>query len=57
MDRRERSDLLERLVAFRRLYRMRTDYDSKPILNVAAAVDYVERLMAATPIPPAGQAA
>ena len=47
MDRRERSDLLERLVAFRRVYQSRSDLDSRPILTVAAALAYGERLMRA----------
>lgn len=45
MDRRERSALLERLVVYRRVYHLRSDYDSKPVLTVAAAVAYGEQLM------------
>ena len=48
MDRRERSDLLERLVALRRLYHLRSDWDSRPILTVAAAVGYGELLLRST---------
>jgi hypothetical protein len=45
MDRRERSNLLERLVVYRRVYHLRSDDDSKPILTVEAAVAYGEQLM------------
>lgn len=48
MDRRERSDLLERLLALRRLYHLRSDWDSRPILTVAAAVGYGELLLRST---------
>jgi hypothetical protein len=44
MDRQERTALLERLVAYRRVYHLRSDYDSKPVLTVAAAVAYGEQL-------------
>ena len=44
MDRQERRDLLERLVVYRRVYHLRSDYDSKPVLTVAAAVAYGEQL-------------
>ena len=47
MDRRERSDLLERLVAYRRAYHLRSDYDAKPLLSVRAAIALGERLMRA----------
>ena len=48
MDRRERSDLLERLVALRRVYHLRSDWDTRPILSVAAAVGYGELLLRST---------
>jgi hypothetical protein len=48
MDRRERSDLLERFVAYRRVYHLRSDDDSKPVLTVEAAVAYGEQLMHAS---------
>lgn len=47
MDRRERSDLLERLVTYRRAYHLRSDYDAKPLLSVRAAIAHGERLMRA----------
>lgn len=48
MDRRERSDMLEQLVAYRHVYHLRSDFDAKPVLSVAAAVSYGELLMRAT---------
>jgi hypothetical protein len=47
MDRRERSDLLERLVAYRRVYHLRSDYDTRSLLSVRAAVSHGERMMRA----------
>jgi hypothetical protein len=47
MDRRERSDLLERLVVYRRVYHLRSDYDAQPILTVAAAMAHATTLLAA----------
>lgn len=52
MDRRERNALLERLVAYRRVYHLRSDYDSKPVITVAAAVAYGERLARSAVWPP-----
>jgi hypothetical protein len=43
MDRKERNDLLERLVIYRRAYALRGRYDSEPILTVEAAIAYAER--------------
>ena len=43
MDRRERNDLLERLVSYRRAYALRGRYDSEPVLTVEAAIAYAER--------------
>jgi hypothetical protein len=57
MDRQERTALLERLVVYRRVYHLRSDYDSKPVLTVAAAVTYGEQLMRiARTVPPAPRA-
>ena len=47
MHRRERSDLLERLVVLRRVYHLRSDYDTRPLLSVRAAIAHGERLMRA----------
>ena len=47
MDRRERSELLDRLVAYRRVYHLRSDYDTKPLMSVRAAVIRGERAMRA----------
>lgn len=47
MDRRERTELLERLVAYRRVYHLRSDYDAKPLLSVRAAMSHGERIMRA----------
>ena len=44
MDRQERSDLLERLVVYRRVYHLRSDYDTQPILTVAAAMAWATTL-------------
>ncbi|MEA2651585.1 MAG: hypothetical protein QOI85_1306 [Chloroflexota bacterium] len=43
MDRRERNDLLERLVIYRRAYALRSQYDSDSVLSVKAAIAYAER--------------
>jgi len=43
MDRRERTDLLERLMAYRRAYALRSRYDSAPVLTVDAAIAYGEQ--------------
>ena len=43
MDRRERNDLLERLIVYRRAYALRSRYDSAAVLSVDAAVAYGER--------------
>jgi len=43
MDRRERNDLLERLVIYRRAYALRSRYDSEPVLTIEAAIAYGER--------------
>ena len=43
MDRKERNDLLERLVIYRRAYALRGRYDSEPVLTVEAAIAYAER--------------
>jgi len=43
MDRRERNDLLERLVIYRRAYALRSSYDSEPCLTIDAAIAYGER--------------
>jgi hypothetical protein len=48
MDRRERSDLLERLVVYRRVYHLRSDYDARPLLSVRAAMAHGERMMRAS---------
>lgn len=45
MDRRERTDFLERLVIYRRAYALRSRYDSEPVLTVKAAVAHGERTM------------
>ena len=45
MDRRERNDLLERLVIYRRDYALRSQYDSEPVLSVRAAIAKAERTM------------
>jgi len=42
MDRRERTDLLERLMAYRRAYVLRSRYDSAAVLTVEAAIAYGE---------------
>ena len=47
MNRRQRSDLLERLVAYRRVYHLRSDYDAKPLLSVRVAMSEAERVMRA----------
>lgn len=47
MDRRERRDLFERLLALRAMYRLRSDYDARSEVAVDAAVDWGERLMRA----------
>ena len=47
MDRRERSDLLERLVVYRRVYHLRSDYDAKPLMPVRAAIAHGQRVMRA----------
>ena len=49
MDRRERSDLLECLVIYRRIYHLRSDYDAQPILTVAAAIAHATTLLGALP--------
>jgi hypothetical protein len=49
MDRRQRSDLLERLVVYRRVYHLRSDYDTRPILTVIEAMAYAEQIMTAAP--------
>lgn len=46
-ERRERSDLLERLVVFRRAYQLRSDYDRKPLVGIRAAMADAERSMRA----------
>jgi hypothetical protein len=38
-------ELLERLCAYRRLYQMKSDYDSEPGMSVSAAMAYEEALM------------
>lgn len=45
MDRRERRELLERLVVLRRVYGLRSGYDRRPLLSVRAAIAHGERLM------------
>lgn len=45
MDRRERRELLERLVVLRRVYDMRSDYDRRSVLTVRATIAHGERLM------------
>lgn len=50
MDRRERNDLLERLVVYRRVYHLRSDYDAKPVLTVAAAMTHATTLLGATTV-------
>jgi hypothetical protein len=47
MDRRDRSDLLERLVVYRRVYHLRSDYDARPLLSVRAAMAHGERILRA----------
>lgn len=47
MDRRDRSNLLERLVVLRRVYALRSDYDRKPLLGIRAAIADAERSMRA----------
>jgi hypothetical protein len=47
MDRRERSELLERLVVYRRVYHLRSDYDTRSLQSVPAAVSHGERMMRA----------
>ena len=47
MDRRERSNLLERLMVYRRVYHLRSDYDAKPVLTVAAAMAHATTLLGA----------
>ena len=58
MDRQERSDLLERLVVYRRVYHLRSDYDAQPILTVAAAMAWATTLFGTltTPKPTASTA-
>jgi hypothetical protein len=50
MGRRERSELLERLVVYRRVYHLRSDYDARPLLDVRSAVADAERIMRASPL-------
>jgi hypothetical protein len=57
MDRRERSDLLERLVVYRRVYHLRSAYDAEPVLTVAAAITHAMTLFAALTTKPAAQTA
>jgi hypothetical protein len=57
MNRQERSDLLERLVDYRRTYHLRGAVDTTPILTVAAVVHYAETLMRAARIGPATSSA
>ena len=47
MDRRERSEFLERLVVLRRAYADRSDDDAKPIIAVAAAMAHATTLLGA----------
>jgi hypothetical protein len=47
MDRRDRSELLERLVAYRRVYHLRSEYDVTPLLTVSAAIAHGEQLLRA----------
>jgi len=38
-------ELLERLCVYRRLYQLKSGYDSEPGMNVVAAIAYGEALM------------
>ena len=57
MDRRERSEFLERLVVLRRAYAQRSDDDAQPGLTVAAAMAHAMSLLATLSAKPAAQAA
>jgi hypothetical protein len=48
MNRKERNDFLERLMVYRRVYHMRSDYDAESTLTVGAIVALGEQLMRAT---------
>jgi hypothetical protein len=58
MDRRERSEFLERLVVLRRAYADRSDEDAKPVMALAAAMAHATTLLGALavtrPAPAAG---
>ena len=45
MNRKERNDFLERLVVYRRVYHLRSDYDTESTISVGAIVALGEQLM------------
>ena len=45
MNRKERNDFLERLVIYRRVYHLRSGYDTESTLSVGAIVVLGEQLM------------
>jgi hypothetical protein len=47
MNRKDRNDFLERLVVYRRVYHLRSRYDTEPTLSVGAIVALGEQLMRA----------
>lgn len=57
MDRRERSEFLERLVVLRRAYAERSDDDAKPIIGLAAAMAHATTLLATLIAKPASSTA
>jgi hypothetical protein len=47
MNRKDRNEFLERLVVYRRVYHLRSSYDTEPTLSVGAIVALGEHLMRA----------
>lgn len=47
MNRKERNDFLERLVVYRRVYHLRSDYDTESTLTLGAIVALGEQLLSA----------